>query len=494
MTSYIHDTTWLLASFSLLTATISAIIKPTRQTFIEGAKYNTLCFSPIRSGTVVLGFAIYLIHLRLSNTAEIHTGLKLYSRLYIPSESSEIRRGFWPSFARRAFLIGGTLLLYAALLAWTSYRWLHIFTTCLVAEAVLAEVLIFYRDSSTDRFTLRINWPHYTLLIAEPFLKPGHSVHDHVGNASGTNGIVERKGDGHTATPSKDNLCDRIQQLWPTEPDLDITFAVHSIPPEHEPTLEKIFSPHVRYSRWTCGHWRCLVYTVSRALIRIISFSWYLEQISVAWLLHIDLQPVTLRVSDMVLGNNLLGGILTMVYQISLLLTLFASGFIFSLALIIRLRKQERIKRAFQEVAETAPITYKALDMVFGRQLMPSILGYLVTRGLFPNDPSLTREVVSYAIEIVVILIIYITGYRLLFSSPRSENTELPSTSSPLLEPSMSPGLLGPATTATDNNKEAGDKSKYSYILPSPRFQIFRLAIWIPAVTLAIFVMTDAIR
>ncbi|KAH8697032.1 hypothetical protein BGW36DRAFT_159914 [Talaromyces proteolyticus] len=493
MTFYIHDTPWLLAGFSLLTVTISTIIKPSgRQTFIEDAKCNILSFSPIRSGTVVVGFIVYLIHLRLLNIAGIHTGLKFLSYLDIESELSDISRGFWPSFARRAFLIGGTLPLYAMLLVSTSYQWLHVFTTCLVAESVLAELLSFFRGPS-DGFTVRKGWPHRTMLMAKPLVTPDHLSHDHVANEGEKNGIRESKGDGPMApsSASKDNLCDRIQQLWSTE-DLDINFAAHSIPPEYEAKLERIFSLHVRYSRWTCGHWRCFVYISSRVLIRIIFFSWYIEQASTAWLLHLNLHPVTLRVSDKVLGNNILGGLLTMLYQVSLALTLFASGFISPLVLIILLRKKEPIKRAFQDLAETAPITYKVLE-VFGKLLMPSFMGWLFARVMYPQDVSLTREMVSYAIEIVMILIIYITGYRLLLSVPRSEHTEPQSNSGPSLEPNMSPNPQNRATTAphqifsNDKKKAPRDKSKYRHILPGPRFQIFRLVIWIPTVIISIF-------
>lgn len=161
----IHDTPYLLA-LSLLTATISIIIKPSgRQKFIEDVKWNILSFSPLRSGRIVVNLVIYLIHLRLLNLAEINTGLKLLSRLEFPSKSSDLGRGLRSSLTRQVLLIGGTLALYAMLLALTGDRWLHVFMAFLVAEPVLAEVLWFYRESSHDGFTVRRGWPSRIMLL-----------------------------------------------------------------------------------------------------------------------------------------------------------------------------------------------------------------------------------------------------------------------------------------------------------------------------------------
>jgi hypothetical protein len=116
---------------------------------------------------------------------------------------------------------------------------------------------------------------------------------------------------------------------------------------------------------------------ISHVAVRIICSSWlYVELVSTAWLLHVDLRPATLPVSEKILENNILRGVLTMVYQISLILTLFATGFIVSAVLFRRLCKQARINQALRDLAETAPTTYKAID-VFGKLFMPNFMGFL---------------------------------------------------------------------------------------------------------------------
>lgn len=457
MTLFIQGTPWLLASFSLLTATISNIIKPSgHQTFIEDAMFNILSFSPFQSGRDVLSLVVYLIHLRLLNIAGIHTSLRLLSCHAFPTELSGIRRGFWPLFARFAFFIGATLPLYATLLASTSYLWLQVFTTFLVAESVLAELLRFYEDSVHDGgFTVRRGWPR-SMLIMNPLVTTNHPFHRPVAPPSA----------------SKDNLCDRIQQLWSIEADTDIAFTIYPLHPEYEAKLDGIFSLKVRPAPWSCRHWRCLVYIISRAAIRIFGFSWYIELASTTWLLHIDLHPVTLQISDQVLENDLAGGLLTLFYHISYLLTVVVSAVIFSNLLFIRLGKQGWIKQRFQDLAGSIPITNKTLQAVGRHFIMPKVLALVFHRFLGPEDWELTPQMVSIAMEIVVILIIYIIGYRLLFC-PKSNHQE--------------PQALH-ETFSKDKKKPPNGGTEYPKgMRPGVRFQVFRLTIWTPTVIVWIY-------
>jgi hypothetical protein len=236
--------------------------------------------------------------------------------------------------------------------------------------------------------------------------------------------------------------------------------------------------------------------------MRIIASSWlYVELVSTAWLLHVDLQPVTLPVSDKILEDNILGGVLTMVYQISLILTLFATGFILSAMLFSRLCKQARIQQALRDLAETAPITYKAIDAL--GKLVPSFMGYLFVRYIFPPDPSLTRQILSYGIESIVVLSTYITGYRLTISPLRSKRApteaESQSSSGSSLEPNTAPNIQyqdaqNPAATTESHTTLSNDKTKaspdgceFSQTPNGFHFGVFRLAILVPTVAVWIF-------
>ncbi|KAL5357871.1 hypothetical protein BJX96DRAFT_145422 [Aspergillus floccosus] len=489
------DTPWLLVTCSLLATTISVILRPSgHQSFVEDAKGNILFFSPFQAGRVVIGSVLYFIHLRLLNIAGTPASLRILCHFYSPSTASHIGCGFWPSFARRAFLLGATLPLHWTLLGLTSHRWLHVFTTFLVGESVLAEFFAFYKNHSSDALTVRRGWPRRTMLMLDASATSDRLTPDHGDDEDKSDGSGERKESGNMASPhaSDDNLCNRIQQLWSTDADPNINFSLHSIPPRHAPTLDKIFSLHIRASKWTCGHWRCLLYTISHKIQRILLFSLYIEQASTAWLLRVSLHPVALRVSENVLENNVLGGTLTLFYHISLALALFSCGFIAPVLLFAHLRKVEQIQRASRDLAESAPITHKALAF-FGKSILPSIGGYLCGRFLFPDDPSLTREILSYALEAVVVLVVCITGYRLLIRAARSEHT--PGEPEPQCETTLSPdpkmapksnsqGHQNPAATVSDpmssddKEKASSGGSHYPFLLPGDGFQIFRLAIW----------------
>lgn len=493
------DTPWLFPTLSLLTATISVIIKTTgRQTFVKDVKDNILSWSPFRSGRGTITLILYLVDLRLLNIAGIYTGLKVLPYLYFPSEPPFIKHDIWLRFTRRAFLIGVTLPLYMTLLVSTSHLWLRALATSLVAECVLVEVLEHYWNPSMDVFTVRRDWPRRALLIVQRAATVNYPIHAHSQNEDEVDGSGEGKEDRQIESPpaSGDNLCDRIQQLWSTGADSNITFAIHSLPPRHAQKLDRIFSLHVRTSTWTCGHWRCAVFMYSHLAQRIILLSWYLEQASTAWLLHVALHPVTLHVADVVLKNNIVDGVLTMFYQISLMIILVISAYISTVWLFLRLCKHERIGRAFQHLAETAPVTYKALDL-FGKAIMPGVMSFVSTRVLYPRDPSLTSNMVSCAIDFVVILMLCIIGYRLLrtggtvnmLEPTTPAESEAQSDPSLSMEPKMAhksndrgpsnSGATAPRQTSADDNVRASNSgSRYPYRLIGSGFQIFRLAIW----------------
>ncbi|GLI79716.1 hypothetical protein PoHVEF18_008056 [Penicillium ochrochloron] len=485
-----QDTLCALVSV-LITATISNIIKPNgRQTFIEDVKHNILSFSPFRSLAIISSLIIHLIHLRLLNIAEINTSLRLLSHLEFPSALSDRRREFLSRLVRRVFLIVATLPLYVILLASTSNRWLHVFMAFLVAEPILAEVLWFYRDFSHDDFIVQRGWPRRTMLVSA-----ADGVHDHADNTAKENVTEREKEDRDIPSLStlRDNLCDRIQQLWSKESDPDIQFAASSLNPELDSKLERILSPNIRSAQWTCGHWRCRVYVISRMALRIISLAWYIEQALITWLLHADIHPTMLQLSQKMLKDNVLGGLLTYAYQVSCMLTPIFSAHFFSKFLFILMCRQQRIRQASQDFARFAPITYKGMK-VFGNLFMPNILGIILVRTVSSQCILLTGEKLSYFLEMAGMIIIYITGYRLLFSVPGTSTKREPQSDSILsLEPNPAPksncqetaDSAGPASRHTDlNDKIESPKggSEYPRVATSSRFQVFRLAISIPTV------------
>jgi hypothetical protein len=490
MNVYIQDKSFLLAS-CLLSASISNIVKPNgRQTFNGDVKHNVLSFSPFRSLAIISSLIIYLIHLRLLNIAEINTSLRLLSHLEFPSALPDRRRDFWSRLVRRVFLIGGTLPLYVILLASTSNRWLHVFMAFLVAEPILAEVLWFYRDFSHDGFIVQRGWPRRTMLV---------SAADGVMTAKeNVTGREKEDRDIPSLSTLRDNLCDRIQQLWSKESDPDIHFAASSLNPELDSKLERILSLNTRPAQWTCGHWRCRVYVVSRMALRTISLAWCIEQALITWLLHADIHPIMLQISEKVLKNNILGGLLTYAYQISCMLTPIFSAHFFSKFLFILMYRQQRIRQASQDFARLAPITDKGMK-VFGNLFLPNILGIILARSVSSQCISLTGEKLSYFLEMAVMMIIYITGYRLLFSVPGTSTKCEPQSDSMLsLEPNPAPKSnyqepadpAGPASRQTDLNdkiKSPKGGSEYPRIATSSRFQVFRLAISIPTVVVWIF-------
>lgn len=491
----IQDNPYLLVSF-LLTATISNIVKPGgRQTF-EDVKNNILSFSPFRSLRIISSLVIYLLHLRLLNIAEMNTGLRLLSHVEFPSDSSGLRCEFWPRFARRVFLIGGTLPLYAILLASTSNRWLHALMASFVAEPVLAEVLWFYRDCSHDGFIVQRGWPHRTMLVSTT----DYRVHDHTNDTCKRHVTETEEEDRDIASPStlNDNLCDRIHQLWSKDSDQNIHFTASSLNSKLDSKLERILSLYIRPAQWTCGHWRCLVYMISFVL-RIISFAWYIEQALITWLLHVDIHPKMLQLSQKMLRNNVLGGTLTYAYQISCILTPIVSAHFFSRLLLILLYKQRRIKQACQDFANFAPITHKGMQL-FSNVFMPNILGLVLARTISSHCILLTGEKLSYSLEMAVMSIIYIMGYRLLISvsytstkrgsqsasvSPLTPDTPSKSDCQETTNSAASASASPP--TYLEDKAKVPQGGSYPRIATSSRFQIFRLAIMVPTLVVWIF-------
>lgn len=491
-----NDTPSLLATLSLLTATVCALLRPNGcKTFIDDVKLNILSFSPFRSGAIVTAMVLSLISYKLLNLADLHVALGLLARNYFPSELPDLRSGFWSRFARQAFLIGGTLPLYMMLLGSANHRWIQVLATVLVADAVQAEILTFYCRTS---FEVRGGWPRRALL-EKPVSSTDHPTQGHVENPSERIESGERKKHRHIppSPVQRDNLCDRVHQLWPPAAEPDIHSIPYSFPLENAPKLGRILDPTIQ-ARWTCGHWRCLVYMVLCVAVRAILMSWiFVEIASATWLLHCVLQPLTLQVAGTLLESNLLNGLLTMVYQLCtpLLLVLFAfvcSNLLFT-RVFTRLSKQFYIiQRMEQKLHETAPITHKALT-VLGKLCMPLMSSYYLTLALLLRIPwlTLTKEILSYIVEIMAIPTIYITVYWLVCSAARLEQAPPEPQSYPNTGQSLGPSVALDSNGQGTQNPAATDSiSTHSYTTKKAlgfRLAIFRLAILVPTAAVWIF-------
>ncbi|GIC94656.1 uncharacterized protein Aud_001985 [Aspergillus udagawae] len=481
----------LLATFSLLTATISYLISPNRQkSFFQGVKSNIWFFSPFLSGAIATNVAILLIGYRILNLAKTHVGLALLVQNGFPPD---LGYGFWSCFARRAFLVGATLPLYMMLLASANDRLIQGITTTLIAQTVLAELSTFHCVTS---YEVRGGWPHRVLVEGSVFSA------DHVENEAKAS-RSEKRNEHRNITPTPaltDNLCDRIRQLSPLAAGSDITSASHFFLLEQTPELTKIFDPSVP-AQWMCGHWRCLLYVILHIAVRAIWRSLSLiELVSTTWLLHCELEPVTLQLAGKLLEGNIINGVLSTLYDLCTALFIFIFAYIGSTLLVIhlffhtplitdlpnRIHILQRMQQKFQDLAEAAPIIHQVLKALLIHSI-PVISSYYGSLALVTRAIALTQEKLSCIIEIIVIPTLYITVYCLAVGSNQA-----------LSEPNVAPdsncqGTQDPDTTVS-SSPHSGEKEEMpwaeSKFYQTPKelcSAIFRLAIVVPTLTVWIF-------
>ncbi|KAJ5593564.1 hypothetical protein N7537_010468 [Penicillium hordei] len=209
--------TSLLATFSLLAATISSLISPNvEKSFFRGVKWNIWLFSPFRSGAIAMAVVILLIAYRLLNLAETHVGLALL----VLHPTSDARSG---------------RVSHGLLFSPGDYD--------VINQTVLVELSTF---SCVTTFEVRGGWPR-RVLVEGSVLSAAHLIQDYVDNEGKESG--SRKRNEHrkiTSTPAvTGNLCDRVRQLSPIAAEPDITSASHSFLLEQSPKLRRVFDPSV---------------------------------------------------------------------------------------------------------------------------------------------------------------------------------------------------------------------------------------------------------
>jgi hypothetical protein len=151
-----------------------------------------------------------------------------------------------------------------------------------------------------------------------------------------------------------------------------------------------------------------------------------IELVSTTWLLHREVEPVTLRLAGNLLEVDIVNSVLATLYDICIALFIFIIVYIASAILVIRLffftplvtRLPNQIyilqwmQQKFQDLAEAAPITHQVLKALLIHSI-PGISSHYVSPALITRAIGLTKEKLSFIFKIIVISTLYITLYRL---------------------------------------------------------------------------------
>ncbi|KAE8321377.1 hypothetical protein BDV39DRAFT_197649 [Aspergillus sergii] len=424
---------------------------------------------------------------RLLNLVDIHAGFAISCHYYFTSDSSGLERNLWWRLTRRAFLIGGTVPLYVTLLRSENSPWIKILATPLVADSILIELLTLFWDISEADLGFNRDWPHRTLVVkaANP---PTHSHDENKGDAD-QNKKTEEDRDTPSSAVTPDGLCDRVYGLWSPTAEADDTDHLQSLPP-NDSNLEKIFSPTHRAPLGKCerGHWRCLLYLVTSVTMRAIRWPLMFGDLAlITWLLHRGLQPVTLTVADMLLNIRLFKDLLTISYLASIV---FLGNLLIFVAVRWLLRRLcqyisflRHIKQWFEDLPSVAPITSKAIHL-FQWIITIATVSHCSITLVLAVIPQLSRNMLSYFMELIVIPIFYITMNMLVCGREESGNAPADPELQPKAEPA-SETSPSPNSTPQDHTKDADkDVSKSRESANGDRFNILRLGLLISTATI----------
>ncbi|KAE8369159.1 hypothetical protein BDV27DRAFT_121160 [Aspergillus caelatus] len=425
---------------------------------------------------------------RLLSLVDIHAGLMISSHYYFTSDCSGLERKWWWHCMRRTFLIGGTLPLYVALLRSENSPWIKILVTPLVADSILIELLSLFWDTSEADLRFNRDWPHRTLVV-KPANPPTRN-HDKDQGEADPNKKTEEDGDTLSSSVTADSLCDRVYELWWPAAEADDNDDSQSLPPNHS-NLEQIFSPTRRAPLGKCGHWRCLVYLVIYIATRVIRWPLMFGDLAlITWLLHRSLQPVTLLVADILLDIRLLKDLLTISYMAFIIMLgsicILVALKLLSLRLCQYISFLQRFTQWLQDLASATPITNKVIHFIH-HIITPATVSYCSFKLLMTGDPQLSRNMLSFFIELIVIPILYVLTYLLICGKEKSEDVP----ADPKLQPKTGPtseASQNPDNTFQDKNKDAdNDASESRQSVNGVRFHILRLSWLISTSTIWLF-------
>ncbi|KAJ5363952.1 uncharacterized protein N7496_009665 [Penicillium cataractarum] len=473
----------LPGSLAILAVLASSLLRPTGQkTILEDAKANIKAFSPYQSGVIVTAQIIDLITWRLTNIAEIHASLWALAgvHFYVPgarSIPSELSHGLLVTSARRIFLAGISLPLYVLLIR-SSYHWAVQWTLgFLLSEAAMVELSTWFLPLPCAGVVLRKDWPRRPIVGKQLFVS-GPCPVNHVQELNNTVTLDNSKenGDEDCQATVGDNLCDRVRRVWPpdTRPDKDIPVGRH--PLEHIPNIAQVTAPTGSVLvPWTCGHGRCLLYMLSRVIVRALFYSVAVFDFgSAVWLLHDNTQAVLIRISRILLAQRFLNDLLTLVF---LCAVVFFVGIPTYLTLVMFIPWIFRTSVSLQPARNMIMSFFNGTPSsvkVAGRYILLCLsmfMAWSIARILMERDPVLTDSILSYSIELFLVPTGALSIFRRFFAPPKS-TSKLPVTGKP-------------DENAHDESDTNNEKARKERLISS--WAQFRLTILLPNAAIWIF-------
>lgn len=475
-----------------LAITTSNLIRPRgRATLLEDVKSNIQVFSPYQSAASVIAQIIDLLNWRLTNIAEIHASLWAFARFqfYNPetrSIPSELSHGLLGTCTRRIFLVGVALPLCLCLLASSCHWVIKMSTTFLLAEAAMIEVAAWYLKMSCAGVAFRADWPQRPI-FAKRFFASGPCPGSHVERSSETAAFPDSNENGYEDCPPTEgeNLCDLVRRVWsPTaRPNKEMP---EPHPLENVPDLVHLASPTGPVlTPWTCGHWRCLLYTLLRVPVRALCYSIVIFDFALAgWFLQDNTHAFLTRISRILLAVRLLRDLLTLIFLFTLLYSMtIITNIVFVVGVPWMLRTSsclQQVKHRLENLGVEIPSLLKTISR-YGVLCLSFFISHKIVQPLISRGPILTESILSYFIELLMMPLIALLAYRKVFFAPRS-NTLKQDVTQPHLDPELAPSDL----LSTDKKDEMGQSGEDKSIR-DPRtggftlsWPIFRLAVLLP--------------
>lgn len=466
----------LLPTLSLLTATTSYILTPSQKSSVrEDIKSNIKLFSPFRSGATTLVVILQVLCFRILKIAPGVVTLRLLALQDNSDSDSDLESnsnstpdsdldpqicaadpGHTPfiRFSRRSFLLSITIPLYITVLLSGRYeKWILGFTTALLAESIIAEILTVFWISKIEVRSSG-DWPRWFLLAEAKDTAGGSGSefdgfygrldYDYLKKSSdesreGNEG--HKQGEGQATISQTNTLCEYVERLYTTTPASSLSSTTSTStkitpkPTQHKPKtiilsktyppLKALFTP----SQSKCPHhWSCKFHVKIQQLSKIIFYVYaILEPILTTYLLLTSLKTVLTNgpgssLLNRLMKNNLIFGILATVWDIFsvIFLVLFIYVFfnIFYYVLTTRIRIQDRIQDRIPISISISSrngflqnhTTIRAILLTIQRQLFTAGPTYWIIFKIVPVR-RLDVEVLSWIIASGFVLGIYFGGY-----------------------------------------------------------------------------------
>ncbi|OOQ88294.1 hypothetical protein PEBR_13347 [Penicillium brasilianum] len=482
----------LPASLAIIAVIASSLIRPTgRATILEDVKANIKTFSPYQSAVIVTSQTIELITWRLTNIAEIHASLWALAgvHFFIPETRSmptELSHGLLVTSTRRIFLAGIALPSQVPLLR-SSYHWAIKWSMgFLLAEAAMVEVSTWFLTVSCAGVVLWTDWPRRPILSKQLFVS-GPCPGNHVQKSNGTASLDNSKDSDieHQATAG-DNLCDRVHRIWGPDTRADKELPVGRHPLENIPNIAHIVaSSGPVLVPWTCGHGRCLLYMLSRVLVRACLYSVVMFDFgAAAWLLHDNTHAVLIRISRFLLAQRLLNDLLTLAFLCAVLIFVAIPTYLILVVFLPWIfRKSVCLQPARNRIIRFFHGTPSWLEVV-GRYILLCLsifMAWNITRILMQRNPILTDSILSYSIELGLVPKVALFIFRRYLALPNSGAQRSDVTRSPSdreLATNDLPAMTKLKEGIHDDEDKNNEKARKERLIAS--YAKFRLTVLLP--------------